>query len=307
MPTKKPSKSTPARRWALIKHKPSTFTLKIDGPLRILQLSDLHWDNKHCDRDALKRDLDEAVAENAPILLIGDTFCAMQGKWDKRKDDRQLRPEHRGGNYLDKLVETAAEWFAPYAPYIALISQGNHETSIMAHHQTDLLQRLHQELKHVKGYTGELGAYAGFIKVSAPVMGSKTSRAAKVICWNHGNGGGGEVTRGMIDNNRARGMAFADIYIGGHIHRRNLDENVILDLDERKMTIRQRTQWFLRSSTYKRESGAHDGDMSGFHVERRGAGERPLGGWWLEFHPERCYAAGKASNDLRFRPTPTWA
>lgn len=232
----------------------------------MLQVSDLHWDNQHCDRAALKRDLDEAKAEGAPIILIGDTFCAMQGKWDKRKDDRQLRPEHRGGNYLDILPKDASEWFRPYAPHIALITYGNHETSILQHHQTDLLERLHERLKDM-GSPAQLGAYAGFLKVSAPV---ETSRVSKVICWNHGNGGGGEVTRGMIDNNRTRGMAYADIYIGGHIHRRNADENVLLELDEQHMRINQKTQWFLRSSTYKKESGVHEQNLSGFHVERRG-------------------------------------
>lgn len=274
----------------------------------MLQVSDLHWDNKHCDRAALKRDLDEAAEEGAPIVLVGDTFCAMQGKWDKRKDENQLRVEHRGGNYFDKLVDTAAEWFAPYANHIALITYGNHETSILQHHNTDLLQRFHHELTHAGGFRGELGAYAGFLKVSAPV---ETSRVSKVICWNHGNGGGGEVTRGMIDNNRSRGMAYADIYVGGHIHRRNADENVILELDEQHMIIRQRTQWFLRSSTYKKESGIHEQNLSGFHVEKRGAGERPVGGWWWEFLPSVRTSGGRHSRqrnyELRFRPTPTWA
>jgi len=296
----------PTTSWSIERYAPSVFTLRLPkNGGRILQVSDLHWDNRHCDRAALKRDLDEAKADGVPIILIGDTFCAMQGKWDKRKDENQLRPEHRGGNYFDKLVNTAVEWFEPYAANIALITYGNHETSIIQHHNTDLLQRLHQDLRRIKGCQAEIGAYAGFLKIVVPFL---TSTVAKTVCWNHGNGGGGEVTRGMIDNNRTRGMAAADIYIGGHIHRRNCDENVMLELDERSMTIHQRTQWFLRSSTYKKESGVHEQNLSGFHVERRGAGERPIGGWWLEFSGYRETRALESRPTVcRFRPTPTWA
>jgi hypothetical protein len=296
--------------WGITKHSPSAFTLDLGTECRrVLQVSDLHWDNKHCDRAALKRDLDEAKAQGVPIIMVGDTFCAMQGKWDKRKDERQLRPEHRGGNYFDKLVDTASEWFAPYVDSIALITYGNHETSIIQHHNTDLLQRLHQKLRD-KGSKAELGAYAGFLKVVAPGEKGSTS-VTKVVCWNHGNGGGGEVTRGMIDNNRSRGMAYADIYIGGHIHRRNADENVLLELDRRSMNIVQKHQWFLRSSTYKKETGIDEQDLSGYHIERRGIGERPIGGWWWEFQPLVVSHGGRQARqrtyELRFRPTPTWA
>lgn len=293
------------RSWTIEKHSPSAMALTFGHRGRILQVSDAHWDNRHCDREALRRDLLAAQKQGAAIILVGDTFCAMQGKWDKRKDENQLRAEHRGGNYFDKLVDTAAEWFAPFAKDIALLTYGNHETSILQHHQTDLLQRLHQKLLD-RGSRAELGAYAGFLKVVNTSRWKSSATSCKIICWNHGNGGGGEVTRGMIDNNRTRGMAYADIYVGGHIHRRNADENVVLELDERNMTLRQRHQWFLRSSTYKRESGVDEQNLSGFHIERRGPGERPIGGWWLDFESHRD-GSGCRATYTRFSPTPTQA
>ena len=290
--------------WRIEKHHASVFTLRAGSRHRILEISDAHWDNQHCDRAALKRDMDEAVSTGSPIVIFGDWFCAMQGKWDKRADDKQLRPEHRGGKYLDNLVNTAAEWLKPYAANIALITYGNHETSILFHHQTDLLQRLHQELGHCAGYQGEIGAYGGFLKVSSEHVKGKILN--KVICWNHGYGGGGEVTRGMIDHSRTRSQAYADIYVSGHIHRRNSDENIIMELDERNNAIRLRSQWFLRSSTYKQETGATQNDISGWHTER-GRGERPVGGWWLEFQTNRKGGGDSRFYDVLFRPVPTWA
>ena len=37
-----------------------------------LLISDLHWDNPHCDRALLKRHLDLALERNAVIMVFGD-------------------------------------------------------------------------------------------------------------------------------------------------------------------------------------------------------------------------------------------
>jgi len=97
---------------------------------RILLLADLHWDNAHCDLNLLRSHLEQAKAGGWPVMVFGDLFCAMQGRWDPRASRDALREEHRDGSYLDLLVKTAVEWFKPYAGSLALISPGNHETSI---------------------------------------------------------------------------------------------------------------------------------------------------------------------------------
>ena len=51
-------------------------------PKKVLLLSDIHWDNPKCQRDLLKRHLDEAKEIGADVLLNGDTFCLMQGAYD---------------------------------------------------------------------------------------------------------------------------------------------------------------------------------------------------------------------------------
>jgi hypothetical protein len=192
----------------------------------------------------------------------------MQGKWDKRADQNQLRGEHRGNNYLDKLVDTAEKWYTPYAKNIALITDGNHEGSIMQRHQTDILERLSDRLKVLHG------PFWGFVIFNFKKLKDRGA-TSKVLHFHHGYGGGGEVTRGMIDNSRTRGQYRADIYVSGHIHRRNSDENIITEVVPQKRTIRQKRELFLRASTYKNETG-------GWHAETGKAG-RPLGGWWLNF------------------------
>jgi hypothetical protein len=134
------------------------------------------------------------------------------------------------------------------------------------------------------------GGYDGWIQTR--VNYTRESGENVDIKYHHGAGGGGEVTRGMIDHSRTARHAMADIYIQGHIHRRNLEENIIECLTS-KGTWTLRKQYFLRASTYKRET-------KGFHVEK-GLGPRPLGGWWLHLEPH----ASNGKKWLDYYPTPT--
>lgn len=239
---------------------------------RILLLSDVHWDNAKCRLDLLKRTLDLAANEGAPVVIAGDFFCAMQGQWDKRKSKEALRPEHRDGvSYLDALVDTAAEWLKPYAANIAILAQGNHETSIKRHHEVDLLQRLSQELRRM-GSQVECAPYWGFLVMLARM--TKTQRDSKVLCWHHGWGGGGEASRGVVQWQQLRSQYGADVYLTGHIHRRNSDENIQTTVTPRGL-VEQSQQLFLRASCWKDESRCGWGN-------ERGMASRPIGGWWLE-------------------------
>ena len=65
----------------------------------------------------------------------------MQGKYDRRASKTDLRPIHQVDNYLDAVVNTAVDWFSPYADMFALVAEGNHESAIRRHHETDLIER----------------------------------------------------------------------------------------------------------------------------------------------------------------------
>ena len=77
--------------------------------VRMLALSDLHFDNPKCNRKLLKQHLDQAIKSNAFICIFGDLFCAMEGFGDPRAS-KSIRPEHMpsfGGAYLDLIVHEA--------------------------------------------------------------------------------------------------------------------------------------------------------------------------------------------------------
>jgi len=292
----KPERSKPTW-WKLDKTSPNAYRMRLGfsgagSTRRILLLADVHWDSAHCQWDLLKATLEEAKQEGAPILVAGDFFDAMGGKWDPRASHEALRDIHRGGNYLDLLVNTAADWLRPYAGNLALMSYGNHETSIRKRHEVDLLQRLCHELRG-HGSPVECGPYWGFVVMSGVFCPNSKHRETLTLHYHHGFGGGGEITRGLIDQSRTRGQYMADVYFSGHIHRRNQDENIITTVSSRGM-VEQRRQLFLRASSWKDES--HDG----WHVQQ-GRAARPIGGWWLEMTARKT----TQTYILDYRATPT--
>lgn len=291
------AKTPPTAWWSIEQTAPHSYRLGIDFDTfgrtrRILLLADIHWDSAHCQLGMLEDTLRYAQSEGAPVIVAGDLYDAMQGKWDPRSSQDVLREEHRGGNYLDLLVDTSAEWLKPYSENMALISYGNHETSIKKRHEVDLLQRLCQELRR-GGSRVQCGPYWGFCVVAGKFRQAPGQRDSFVIHYHHGYGGGGEVSRGLIDQNRTRSQYLADVYLSGHIHRRNCDENVLTTTTTRGV-VRQRRQLFLRASSWKDESG------DGWHVQQ-GRAARPIGGWWLEVTAVK----EATSYRLNYRAVPT--
>ena len=189
----------------LIRHAKNIHELKINGSrARIAMFSDIHWDNPKCDWDLLRRDLDYCLKQSIPMVFNGDTFCLMQGKWDPRGNKSDIRPEHNTIKYLDAIIETAVEFFAPYAHLMTVIGYGNHETSILKRHETDVLQRFVDLLNYKCGSNVQTGGYGGWLNVTQ--YPSRNIKVSTKIRYFHGSGGGGIVTRGEINLTRALEM-----------------------------------------------------------------------------------------------------
>lgn len=252
-------------------------SIVFDKYIKVLLISDPHWDNPKCDRELLKKDLDQAVKENAYICINGDLFCLMQGKGDPRRSKDDIRPEHNNGKYLDSIVETAVEWFKPYAHNILVIGYGNHETSIIRHQETDILQRFVDILNYKTGASIQTGGYGGVLNFQADrVNGGKTTFS---MYYYHGHGGGGVVTKGVIQDQRI--MSFVEGFDAtwqGHVHELYHHTNMVAYYDRNRKQICHRAVHQIRTSTYKEEYGQGD---AGFHIER-GRAPKPLGGYWME-------------------------
>jgi len=260
----------------LIKHLKNVHEIVLKGKdIQIAVLSDLHWDNPKCNRNLLKNHLDYCLKENIPVIVNGDFFCLMQGKGDKRGNKSDIRPEHNNAKYLDSIVETAVEWFSPYAHILTVLGYGNHETTIIKYQETDILQRFVDLLNYKNKSNVMTGGYGGWIIIKQYVNKKMLSYKIKYF---HGSGGGGVVTKGALNLTRALEMYEGfDIFTMGHIHENSARHDVrdtVVYVPKNGYKLVQKELHLMITGTYKEEYG--DGS-AGWHVER-GAPIKPIGG-----------------------------
>lgn len=247
---------------------------------KFLLTADRHWDNPHSNWEMQARHLDLAKRYKAGVIDIGDFFCAMQGKYDKRSKKDDLRPEHKRTDYLDALVETAEKFFKPYASQFIMIGMGNHETSILEKHETNLTNNLVNRLNHHGGNVYN-GGYSGWI--SFEFVHERQGHVIQKRLWYiHGYGGGGPVTRGVIQTNRkAVYLPDPDIVISGHTH-----DEWIMPISRTRLTVDNRQyldeQIHVQIPTYKDE---YNDGYEGFHIEK-GRPPKPIGAIWMRFFKE---------------------
>lgn len=255
--------------------------------------SDHHWDNPDCNRDMIQKHLGEAKERNANVFMFGDFFCAMQGKYDKRSDKSKIRPEHQTSMYLDSLVDTAAEWLKPYRDVISVIGMGNHETAIIKRHETNLIERLVERLNIDNDNKVFMGGYGGWIKMVFSLYGKKAELNLKYF---HGSGGGGPVTKGVIQSQRqAVFLPDADIIVSGHVHEQYLMAYTQERLSQRG-NISLKEQWHVRTPTYKDE---YKDGSGGWHIET-GKPPKPIGAWWLKVNVGRIYKKRRDSIHISY-------
>tara|TARA_R100000458_G_C8252405_1_gene229079 strand:+ start:108 stop:974 length:867 start_codon:yes stop_codon:yes gene_type:complete len=251
-----------------------------------LLTSDRHHDNAKCQHKLEKRHLDQALERNAGILDIGDMHCAMESKMDRRANRNNMRDEYNVEDYFDELVNKAVDFYSPYAKNWILISEGNHETAVRKKWGTCLTSRTVAGLNQANKTNIIHGGYGGWVNFVIQRHGSKKRFRLKYF---HGSGGGGPVTRGVIQTNRqAVYLPDADIIISGHTHdswqvpiaRERINDRGEVYLDE---------QTHIKMATYKDEYADGTG---GWHIERGGP-PKPTGGWWLRFY-------ARAKDDFRY-------
>jgi Icc-related predicted phosphoesterase len=261
----------------LIKHGKNTHELQLVGKqIHVAMLSDLHWDNPKCDWVLLKKHLDFCKANNIPVIINGDFFCLMQGRGDNRRNKSDIRTEHNNTRYLDSIVETAAEWFAPYADIIKVIGYGNHETAIIKFQETDILRRFVDLLNYKCGTNVQTGGYGGWVIIKQTLYGN--CNVTTKVKYYHGSGGGGVVTKGALNLTRALEMyEDFDVFTMGHIHENSARNDVrecVSHNAKQGYSVKQSQLHLMLTGTYKEEYGE---GAFGWHVER-GAPPKPLGG-----------------------------
>ena len=272
--------------WKVEKQGRNVIQVRVDGSRRndweqwFLLSGDRHWDNPKSNHDLQKDHLEEAVKRNAGVIDIGDLFCAMQGKYDKRSSKSDVRPEHQVDSYLDALVGTAADFFEPWTKNMIVLGVGNHEEAIRKRHETHLTERLVGILNDRTGSNICCGGYGGWVRLIA-ALGNGTRRMLQMKYF-HGSGGGGPVTRGVIQTNRMSVfLPDADLVVTGHTHDHWIVP-IARERINRKGKVHMDEQTHIRCGTYKDEYGDAYG---GWHIERGGP-PKPVGAVWLRVFTE---------------------
>lgn len=273
-----PEQATTAHAWRVNPRPPAVLQVECDGigvgwEQRFLVAADIHYDNPHCRRDLLKAQFDEAVERGAGIVIVGDWFDAMQGRDDPRRSKALLSPA-LAHDYIDAMIDESAAFLRPYAASIVMVSDGNHETAVTRKLETNLTRRLAQSLG------APYMPYSGWIQFRFNSGDGDTKRARTAInaFYHHGSGGGGAVTRGVIQTNRRAAMlANAHICLSGHIH-----ESWSVWIPQAGVTGAGTPytydQLHVSTGTYKDEWS----EYGGYHIEK-GRPPKPLGGMWLRF------------------------
>lgn len=243
---------------------------------RFLLRADAHHDNPQCRKDLELSHLEEARKCGAGIIDIGDLFCAMQGKADRRSDKSYLDPKFCDGDFFDSIVNEADDFYGKYANNFVQLSMGNHESSVRKNNETNLTKRLVRRLNNKSNHEIFTGGYSGWIRFC--FTHNKTANCSKSMWYIHGYGGGGPVTEDMIQSNRQRVVIKADIMASAHVHRAWQQDYETIQLAQNGI-VERRPGIYIKVPTYKDE---WDDGSSGFAVERF-HGHRPLGAWWLIF------------------------
>lgn len=264
---------------------------------KLALISDVHWDNPKCDRKMLKLHLDYCLENKIPVFINGDLFCLMQGKGDKRGNKSDILPEHNNAKYLDSIVETAVDWFSPYANILTVIGYGNHETAIIKHQETDILQRFVDLLNYKNKSNVFTGGYGGWLILKHTIK-TNTSMS-KNIKYFHGSGGGGIVTKGAINLTRAlESYENMDVFVMGHIHE-NASRNDVRDAlqynpGKHVYELIQKQIHLAITGAYKEE---YQDGFGGWHVER-GAPIKPIGGRILTLTGKEYYNDNSRSYEV---------
>lgn len=274
----------PAKQW---KAKKLNDILQIDVEAKpttkweqwVMLRSDCHWDNVKSDRALQRLHLKKAQDRNAIVLDGGDLFCAMQGKGDPRSSKNAVRAEHNKTNYLDALVNTATKWHQPFKDQFAMLAHGNHELGVYDRKETDLTERLAYNL----GVTAM--PITGFVRF---IFRVGASRYSYLLHYHHGYGGGGPVTKDVIQANRKAVYTDADIVWSGHTHDSWWLTQPKLEVSKNG-SIRKRLQHHIKTPTYKDDYDAGHSNWA----NTKGHPPKPLGCMWLRFYYYCAMSQGK--------------
>jgi hypothetical protein len=264
----------------IITHEANSHTIRLDGKeAKLLLISDVHYDSKDCHRDLLKSHMKEADY----ILCFGDWFDVMGCYKDPRSKGQDVRPEYLSQSkaYLDLIVEDAYNFLLPFKDKLLFMGSGNHESAIVKHRDTDILNTLCFLLR-TAGSPVVKGGYSGYINFSLKPHTTSEKTVNKLLAYHHGYGGNAPRSKGILRSQMdALNWSDADIIVSGHDHNKLHDFNVVYKRNIFSGKIDHITKDWIKLGNYKRND--QNPGIGGWAVEK-GFMPKPIGGYFCELH-----------------------
>ena len=262
-----------------------------------LHISDVHYDSAKCDRELLKKHLDQIKSCNGYVFIYGDWFDVMGCYQDPRSKAVDIDPKfiQKGQEYLNLIVEDSYEFLKPYVNHIAFISEGNHETEIKRRRDVDILSWLIRLLNDSGGNVIK-GRYSGWNEFVFYYKKGMDKRSI-LTHYHHGYGGNAKRSKGMLDSQIATFQyPDADIIFRGHDHQKFHDpSNVRYRYNKAHKTVKTCASHYIKTGSYKDGLGS---GTSGWEVQK-GFMPTKLGGWFIDFEYRKISDVGGLDITIR--------
>lgn len=221
--------------------------------LILFPIGDLHIGSPHFDKKELTKQLKEIDEhkEKARIIIMGDLAeTALKDSVGAGVYEQQENAQHQ--------MMTAKTLLYPYKDLIDGIVTGNHEERVYKNSGFDLMLYFAQ----IMGLEDKYMRYQGIIKYTL------AQRNFNVSVW-HGAGGGGTPGGAMNRLQKQADTVIADLYLMGHVHRRQAHTKVLYVPDDRNNKIDLMKQVFVVTGSALTHEGSY-AEMAGFAPTEKG-------------------------------------
>jgi hypothetical protein len=238
---------------------------KYGQTIRLLPLFDWHRGNQYADMAACRKWLAENDSKDTYYVGGGDLADAII------VEDRRYRKSvdnTRGDAIIDRQVDGLFDMLEPYKKRIIGLGDGNHEDTIIGK-GSDITARLCRRLNVER---------LGFSWLVRLVMRENGGRGRQVVVRGHHGWGGGSRTQGADITKYSKDLQYweADIFLYGHVHRKQSDRVPRIGLVGNKMISKPKLMaicgTFLKTysesadSTYSERKGYPPVDVGGLVV-----------------------------------------
>lgn len=215
-------------------------------------MSDLHIGSIHCDKELIRSELEDARQSHSRVFIAGDVFDMILPKDNKRYVASMYDEAIRNTDaVINASLDLGMKILRPYRDLIDMIGCGNHETSVIKYHSSDIISLLCERLSTPEHKVAH-GGYSGAIV--ATYRQPKGNGTRYVFRYHHGSGGASPVTKGMINFARMSSwVRDADVIWMGHRHTRWMAQQKEERVPHEGDKFQKRNVWHVQTGSYSKD------------------------------------------------------